>query len=84
MSFTRGQGKGLLSVENAVETESARAPAVPGKGTALFFAGLDDRYNCMKASWLFLVKVRDATFLDPHAVAPGIWVLHSFAAALYE
>jgi hypothetical protein len=74
----------LLSVENAVETESALALVVLGNGAVLFFAGAGNPYNYMKASCLFLVKVNHAPFLGPWAATPGIWVLHSFAAALFE
>jgi hypothetical protein len=74
----------LLSVENAVETESALARVVLRNGAVGFFAGAGSRYNYMKVSRLFSMKVNDPAFLDPWMAAPCIWVLHSFAAALYE
>jgi len=71
-------------VENAVETESAQALVVLGNGAVLFFAGVGNPYNYMKVSCLFLMKVHEAAFLGSWAATPGIWVLHSFAAALFE
>jgi hypothetical protein len=59
-------------VENAVETESASALVVLGNRAVLFFAGPVNPYNYMKVSCLFLMKVDDATFLDPWAAAPCI------------
>jgi hypothetical protein len=52
-------------VENAVETESALAQVVLGNGAMLFFAGLGNPCNYLKVSCLFLIKVKDATFLGP-------------------
>jgi hypothetical protein len=59
-------------VENAVETESASARVVLGNGAVLFFAGPDNPCNYMKISYLFLIKVNDATFFAPWAATPCI------------